>query len=360
MGRTSGEWELGYRPALDGLRGLAVVAVVLHHIALPEWHLTGSRGVDVFFMLSGFLITSLLLEERHRHTTVNLRRFYLRRFWRLAPALGVLLAAAVVLLPLLDPAAQQQTALGVVLAGLYITNWVRLAGVATPDSLVGHTWSLAIEEQFYTVFPWLFVRTKPRTLMVAAAVLAAVAAAWQTTAPYELSYFSTFGRFDELASGVALAAFAHLHPGRFLQAAQTFRRFAPAALAALAATMLSPIGTDLWQGIVVNTAVLGAGLLLVTTAAAGTAPAVLATRPAVHLGKLSYSLYLWHQIPSKLMQEWSVPDPAGTVITVVASVLLAEASWRLVEEPLRRRASRRKTAKVRSWRPSATYVPPST
>ena len=138
-----------YRPELDGLRALAVVLVMGSHFNLPGFSSGGFVGVTLFFVLSGYLITSVLVAERHAIGSVSLRRFYLRRAARLLPALAVLLVVVGGSLVAMDAAGV--AAAGVTSAALYVSNLAVAAGVNTGP--LEHTWSLAIEEQFYLVWP---------------------------------------------------------------------------------------------------------------------------------------------------------------------------------------------------------------
>ena len=152
--RVSPQASLGYRPELDGLRGLAVLSVMVFHSGLIAG---GWLGVDVFFALSGFLITSLLLEEYARTGRINLRYFYMRRALRLLPALVTLVAVlAVVLLATTSREYRIYLVLYVAAVLFYFANWVEPFGIPLAWGF-GHTWSLAIEEQFYVVWVAMFL-----------------------------------------------------------------------------------------------------------------------------------------------------------------------------------------------------------
>src|SRR5579885_2477102 len=145
-----GGFHLGYRPWLDGLRGLAILAVFVYHLQLITG---GFLGVDVFFVLSGFLITSLLLEEWQRRGTISFPRFYMRRALRLLPAFFAFLLACFVYIVIFRPdevAAFRKEAL---VAACYVSNWPTLHQVPMPT--LGHAWSLSLEEQFYFLWPLL-------------------------------------------------------------------------------------------------------------------------------------------------------------------------------------------------------------
>ena len=177
-------FELGHRRALDGLRGVAVLAVLGFHGGVPFMR-GGFLGVDVFFVLSGFLITSLLYEEWRRTGAIRLRAFYMRRVLRLLPALILLLLALTIYaiwLPWPDQRARLRAEIAFTL--LYVANWA-LAFRLVPDlGFLAHAWSLAIEEQFYLVWPLallLLLRSGVRLPRVIALVMLAIvaSAAWR-------------------------------------------------------------------------------------------------------------------------------------------------------------------------------------
>ena len=153
--------KLGYRPSLDGLRAVSVMAVVLYH-ADVSWMPGGFLGVEVFFVVSGFLITALLIDERHHSGAISLRQFWIRRARRLLPALYLLLAVVSVASMLVYRDAAGRMGGDVLAALVYVSNWWQIflnesyfAQAGRPP-LLQHLWSLAIEEQFYLVFPPLF------------------------------------------------------------------------------------------------------------------------------------------------------------------------------------------------------------
>ena len=151
--------RLGYRPALNGLRAVAITAVVLYHATDFTFPASGLAGVDLFFVLSGFLITTLLLEEHNRaRNRVALRGFYRRRAWRLLPAMFVLLALFLAGLIVIGTALERAIAGGIAAGVFYCMNFVLAAGNVDdmPFGLT-HLWSLAAEEQFYVVWPLLLL-----------------------------------------------------------------------------------------------------------------------------------------------------------------------------------------------------------
>jgi peptidoglycan/LPS O-acetylase OafA/YrhL len=211
--------RLPYMPGLDGLRAIAVMSVLLYHGDLA-WAIGGFLGVEVFFVISGYLITSLLLNEWRERGTIDLRRFWLRRARRLLPALFLVLVVttlvAVVFLP--DEVASLRG--DVVSAFGYVTNWVFIFGeksyfetIGRP-SMVGHLWSLAVEEQFYLLWPLLFIGgmklfgRKRFPVVVVGGVVTSVVLMWMLYTPGSdpsRVYFGTDTRASGILVGCALA-----------------------------------------------------------------------------------------------------------------------------------------------------------
>lgn len=165
--------RFGYRPEFDGLRGVAILGVVALHY-FPNWFRAAVIGVDLFFVLSGFLITRLILEERQRFGSVSLRNFYAKRFGRLVP--GILMLVVLVL-PATSFLQDQRRELlwGSLAAVTFSTNWFRVFGVDVGG--LGHLWSIAIEQQFYLLWPLMMisVRLRLRRVQVLAAAIAIAA-----------------------------------------------------------------------------------------------------------------------------------------------------------------------------------------
>jgi peptidoglycan/LPS O-acetylase OafA/YrhL len=320
--------RLGYVPALDGVRGVAIAAVLgVHFFGLPG----GAYGVDVFFVLSGFLITTLLLEEHAKTGTISLRGFYLRRARRLLPALGGVL----VFVALLASSAYEPGRLIEVLAagGLYAANIVR---AAFPSVLSGtaldHTWSLAMEEQFYFVWPLVLivllrrrVAAKRMMTVLAASFVAVVvyrAGLVAAGASYHRVYFAPDTRADGLVAG-CLLAFLRLRDVRLPMGASG------AALSVLVAAFALTVS---WQfslavGLPIVEIASAALILAVTTPCA--VARLLSTRPMVWLGKISYSLYLWHGFVRWL--------DVSTLQKFAVAVALTLVSFYVLERPFRRK-----------------------
>jgi peptidoglycan/LPS O-acetylase OafA/YrhL len=347
-------WNLGYRPALDGLRAVAVALVVGLHAGdrtfaspLPGGHV----GVDVFFVLSGFLITALLVAERRDRGRIHLGEFWLRRLRRLAPALVLMLAAFTALklvLPSAEPRALNLQRAGWALS--YLANWVRAVDGLDLGPLA-HTWSLAIEEQFYLLWPLLLagllaVANSPRRAASAAFVAAVAASCWRAwradSDPVSWLYNALDMRADALLYGAALGLAAHVPAWRDSVAVRRWTSL----LGSLALVSLLLIAwLDPWpqrqhfrygQTLV---AWGSAALIwtLVFPAPQAVLPRLLARPALVRVGKLSYGIYLWH-LPTFWLVRKAWPGPVGwtwLAASTVASVAFAAASDRWWERRFR-------------------------
>ncbi len=349
-----------FRRDVEGLRAIAVLLVLGYHGGLSVLP-GGFVGVDVFFVVSGFVITSQLLREVEISGTVDLPRFYGRRAKRLLPAATVVLLVTAISAWLLAPRTQWSTISGDVMgASLYVVNWVfvgRSVDYLAEDiqpSPVLHFWSLAIEEQFYIIWPLLILgllwfvnrtsrghhRNAPRAPLaiglVAVVVLPSLLWSFSSTATAPAqAFFATTTRLWELGIGalVALGAGAWARGPR---AAGNAVGWAGVVLILFAAFGFSDDTS--WPGTAALVPTIGAALVIVGgfTAGARGPRVVLGSRNAVWIGGLSYSLYLWHW-PLLRMAEWQwgeLSTLAGMVI-VTASVLPAWLSYRYVERPLR-------------------------
>jgi peptidoglycan/LPS O-acetylase OafA/YrhL len=335
-------------PALDGLRGVAVLAVLAFHCYWPVFR-AGVLGVDLFFVLSGYLITALLLDEHQRRGRIDLAGFYLRRARRLFPALGALLAAAAAL-PFLLPGfpLAQQTRAAIPAVVLYAANWVQ-AFQLWPLGMLVHSWSLAIEEQFYAlVLPAVLVARRLRLthargrallLALAAAVAVARAACFARGVSTELLYHATIFRADALLIGCALATVLKLDaPGqapRWLPASALAGGLALMGLAA-SLTAESPF---LYLGGFTLVAAFSA--VVVAFAVHRPAAPLLSSRPLAWLGRISYGVYLWHLPLFVLVDTYAPPFPGRDAAKFALAIAVAAASFRFVERPFRHSMSQR-------------------
>jgi peptidoglycan/LPS O-acetylase OafA/YrhL len=337
--RSGDGWRLGHRPALDGLRGIAILMVLITHSEVPYTHQVGGAGVTLFFVLSGFLITALLLEEHERSATIDLRAFYVRRVRRLGPAFAVMLAVAA-LVGAVTAGSGFVTLPGLLFSMSYVGNWVMAFAPGVENAfyslggLIG-TWSLAVEEQFYLLWPMamiLALRRSEKTLAVVAAVgLAGSVAArvvldWSDAAWYRI-YYATDTNAAPLLIGCLLALWLRRRGG--------VRHASPAVVAALvgiaAACTLIDVQMWLWNGLVIaflaGVAVLGAGAGRVGWLTAGWLR---------WFGSRSYGIYLWNCLPSVATDYVSASWLELQLLVTLPSLVLAELSWRCVETPFRR------------------------
>jgi len=352
-----------FRPDIEGLRAVAIVAVLLCHAGVP-FLAGGYVGVDVFFVISGFLITRLLVGELDRSGTISLRGFYARRAKRLLPLSAILLAAVGVLsMVLLSPLRNAEVAGDIVSSALYVANWhfaaqsVDYFAQGLEPSPVLHLWSLAIEEQFYLVWPglillatWFWRRrggpVRPVLWVVLALILAGslVYGVILTNEQPPFAYFDTFARAWELALGAAIALLATVRMPRLGAVALGW-----AGVAAIVYACFAFDGETAFPGTAALVPTLGAAaLILAGTALAATpqgvaggrlgAGRVLSLPPVRYVGRISYSWYLWH---------WPAIVFAAAIwgprLSVAAGLAAVAVSWvptqithTLIEDPVRR------------------------
>jgi peptidoglycan/LPS O-acetylase OafA/YrhL len=367
----------GFRRDVEGLRAVAVLLVLVYHAGLPLP--SGFLGVDVFFVISGYLITGILVRELTQTGTIDWGRFVARRVRRLLPAAVLVLVVTAVVAWFVVPGLRRRD-IGTDIAGaaLYAVNWVlahRAVDYLASDALpspVQHFWSLAVEEQFYVVWPlalialaWVLRRAGRRpTVPLVGGLLAVLAvpsfgyAAWLGAADPARAYFVTTARAWELGVGAALALWCHAREARRevgLAARHTgsVGRNAPAAVgwAGLAMVVLCALWlprTAVTPGPWTLVPTLGtAAVLWAGWAGAQHGPVrLLGTAPMVWVGGLSYSLYLWHW-PVVVLAGWALDGLTlpQKVAAVALGVLPAWAGHRFLEQPVHH--SRALAARVR-------------
>jgi peptidoglycan/LPS O-acetylase OafA/YrhL len=338
------QWRLGHRPALDGIRAVAIGLVLVTHCSVPGSAQLGNAGVTMFFTLSGFLITSLLLEERGRGGRYAVLAFYRRRALRLVPALVVCVAAAVIIEMMVRGRVDNWV---MVLGALtYTSNFMMMDG-DWGSSLLAHTWSLAIEEQFYLLWPLtlaVFLKMTRSVAVVAMVAVALGASLWRTHV-YEPgighAYLGLDTRADALLLGCALAF--------GLSRSRDRRAFAPLALLSLAGVVLvARFSPSLVVALL--TPPLMVGVLYVAT---HSRPRMLSAPPLVWLGRRAYGLYLYHALVLFVVRTAAPEMPWWMLLPLVTtvSVVVAAASFRWIEAPFlaRRHAPDPRRADV--WRP---------
>jgi peptidoglycan/LPS O-acetylase OafA/YrhL len=343
--------HIRYRPGLDGLRALAVIAVFAYHSRI-DWLPGGFLGVDLFFVLSGYLITSLLLVEWEARNRIDLRRFWLRRGRRLLPALVVVVLGSLILSAIFARQDLAHTRGDAVSSLLYYTNWHEIFAnhsyfvrMGNP-SLLQHLWSLAVEEQFYIVWPLLLVPglvllgRKRLPMLVIAGIAASVALMWILYNPYgdpSRVYFGTDTRAFLLLMGILLAL---VWPW-----IERMRRAVPLlellGVAALVGTVLlfrqmQDFNPTLYRG-----GDLAAAFCFVVLIAAVAHPQTgignaLGIAPLRWIGERSYGIYLWHWPIIVLLAGVNTHPNFGVVAAEAALVLAAATlSFRFIEEPIR-------------------------
>ena len=332
-------WQIGHLPALDGLRGVAIALVVINHLDIQSTQTLGVVGVTAFFVISGFLITSLLVREWQTHSGINLRLFYARRIKRLFPALLVLLIV-VAAVDLFNRDTGHIVS-HVAPALLYYYNWIP-ANMAVPDPLA-QMWSLSVEEQFYLLWPVLLLATlRHRGIQWAFCVAAIVAAAALIDRGLLVDvlhssivriYFGSDANAFALMAGCGLALALCL--GRVPRVERSALACICVAVAFIVATA-SPNGADLFLllgPVIVTVATALLIARLVTVGGGG----VLTWRPMRGLGRISYSLYLWQTPVIVWGNVWLGSTPLVVRVALLTSLSLACAcvSYRYVEAPLR-------------------------
>ena len=335
-----------YRRDIDGLRAVAVVPVVLFHAGVPGFG-GGFIGVDVFFVISGFLITSLISEEI-RQGRFSIVTFYERRVRRIIPALVFVLAVSSVLAAvLLFPSQFETFAKSLAATMLFASNvlfWQETGYFAAPASQqpLLHTWSLAVEEQFYVVFPLalVFIHRWLRGRWVAwlapLAVLSFAFSVWGVRHSPTATFYLAPTRAWELLLGslLALGAFPRL-PGRLpMEIAGAL------GLALIAWGVVTLSATSPFPGLNALYPCLGAALVIYSGGSSPTyTKALLGTGPLVFIGLISYSLYLWHWPLLVFASFWNIYalSPLQTAVVVALSFGAAAFSWKFVEAPFRRR-----------------------
>lgn len=354
IARARAPFRAGFRPELQALRALAVAVVVVYHL-WPAYLPGGYVGVDVFFAISGYLMTAHIVRGIMGDRGFTLRSFYARRIRRLLPAsLFVLLVVGVLTLLFSSPISWIETGRHIVSSAFYVENWALLLnsvdylGAGSGTIPTQHFWSLSVEEQFYLVWPILLIagvalararRWSPiATLTVAIAVVGAASLAYSVAATafdQPTAYFNTLTRIWEFAAGGALAlALPRLRIPHALALALTWVGLLVIAASSLVYTDLSPFpGWIALVPVLATLAVIAGG----DEGGRWSVMPLLRWRPVQFLGDISYSVYLWHWplivlLPDILDRPVDGPAKVGIL---VASIALAWLSKRFIEDPFR-------------------------
>jgi peptidoglycan/LPS O-acetylase OafA/YrhL len=357
----SEETRMGYQPALDGLRALSVIAVILYHAGI-HWIPGGFIGVEVFFVVSGFLITSLMIDEQHASGKVSLKQFWIRRARRLLPALFTMLVASLVTVTFFAKDSAPDFRQDVLPALGYFSNWWQIYFVDTPyfaaNSLpmLRHLWSLAVEEQWYVLWPIAFAfvlgnKRIPRWISAVAIGLLAVAVMVGTALAFiadnetriNFLYLSTITRSSGLLLGAALACVWRPWKKAVVRFARVRSVFANVlALSALAtlgyiAAFVHVADERLYMGGLAASTVASAVIIaVVVRSGKSLVKRVLSVPLLVEIGRRSYGLYLWH---------WPIFVVTGARLSttrlayaLTATVIINEFVYQFIETPSRKGA----------------------
>jgi len=352
--QEAGVEQPAFRPDIQGLRAIAVMLVIAVHAAVPGFE-GGYVGVDIFFVISGFVITSLLMRQPSRGVARNLGHFYVRRIRRIVPAATLTLVVTVTAAYILLGANFDPQLLGDVRwAALFGANFRLIqtgANYFVPGispSLVTHFWSLAVEEQFYLLYPLVvfslarLTLRRYRTASLATFLIAAIAVSgwWSfhlTPINTVAAYYSPFTRFWQLALGGLIAVI----PATWARRTPRINSvLAVVALVALGAAVGRLNASSVFPGVLAWWPCAASALLLWTgQASLRGAPATwLSWRPLRYVGDISYSLYLWHfpwlMLPLQMVHP--ISSPTARVIEVAGASACAVASFHLMENPIRR------------------------
>jgi len=328
-----------YNPSLDGLRAIAVLLVVLFHAKIPGVP-GGFIGVDVFFVLSGFLITTILRAELTKTGRIQIFAFYWNRILRLYPPLILMLIAWFFLMPIHLPDLDRVRNGAIAL--FYLSDYALAFG--SLKGHLGHTWSLAVEEHFYMIWPFVLILTRTfedKKFVIFCICLFTVATAWRV-ADFTLfeSWSRTYHRFDTRLAGLTLGSAVAAWPGP--------NREGGSGIAAIVALTMILVASTLLQWGSLQSISIGmflvhiasASLILSLRNAQGITSQILATKGLVYIGLLSYSIYLWHFPISKVLLKFY---SSGTTLALVLpiTIIISALSFELMEKPLRKYRAKR-------------------
>ena len=354
-----------YLPSIDSLRALAVLAVIIYHVDV-NYLPGGFLGVDLFFVLSGYLISSLIIKEYRKTGSLNLYNFYIRRARRLLPAVYFMITVGLVVMVLFNEVLLRKSHLDAIFGYIYSSNWWYIFhkldyfdsfGAQSPFK---HLWSLAIEEQFYMIFPLLFLlinrkkKSKDGTYklnknflyVVLGLILVSLIAHILLFDINNISriYFGTDTRAFSLLVGVVGAI---LYPMEKLHAKETpqqnimYSVVSLVSIATLITVMIytSEYNTWLYRGGFLLVAILGLIVIISSGKQHTLMSRLLSFKPVVFIGKISYSLYLWHfpiLVLTTPVSEIGNPNIIFVILRIILTFALATASYVFVETPIRK------------------------
>ena len=354
-----------YLPSIDSLRALAVLAVIIYHVDV-NYLPGGFLGVDLFFVLSGYLISSLIIKEYKKTGSVNLYNFYIRRARRLLPAVYFMITIGLVVMVLFNEVLLRKSHLDAIFGYIYSSNWWYIFhkldyfdsfGAQSPFK---HLWSLAIEEQFYMIFPLLFLlvnrkkKSKDGTYklnknflyVVLGLILVSLIAHILLFDINNISriYFGTDTRAFSLLVGVVgaiLYPMERLHAKVTPQQNMLYSVVSLVSIATLITVMIytSEYNTLLYRGGFLLVAILGLIVIISSGKQHTLMSRLLSFKPVVFIGKISYSLYLWHfpvLVLTTPVSEIGNPNIIFVILRVILTFILATASYVFVETPIRK------------------------
>ena len=354
-----------YLPSIDSLRALAVLAVIIYHVDV-NYLPGGFLGVDLFFVLSGYLISSLIIKEYRKTGSLNLYNFYIRRARRLLPAVYFMITVGLVVMVLFNEVLLRKSHLDAIFGYIYSSNWWYIFhkldyfdsfGAQSPFK---HLWSLAIEEQFYMIFPLLFLlvnrkkKSKDGTYklnknflyVVLGLILVSLIAHILLFDINNISriYFGTDTRAFSLLVGVVgaiLYPMERLHAKVTLQQNMVYSVVSLVSIATLITVMIytSEYNTLLYRGGFLLVAILGLIVIISSGKQHTLMSRLLSFKPVVFIGKISYSLYLWHfpvLVLTTPVSEIGNPNIIFVILRVILTFILATASYVFVETPIRK------------------------
>ena len=354
-----------YLPSIDSLRALAVLAVIIYHVDV-NYLPGGFLGVDLFFVLSGYLISSLIIKEYRKTGSLNLYNFYIRRARRLLPAVYFMITVGLVVMVLFNEVLLRKSHLDAIFGYIYSSNWWYIFhkldyfdsfGAQSPFK---HLWSLAIEEQFYMIFPLLFLLVNRKKKLkdgtyklnknflyvVLGLILVSLIAHILLFDINNISriYFGTDTRAFSLLVGVVgaiLYPMERLHAKVTPQQNMLYSVVSLVSIATLITVMIytSEYNTLLYRGGFLLVAILGLIVIISSGKQHTLMSRLLSFKPVVFIGKISYSLYLWHfpvLVLTTPVSEIGNPNIIFVILRVVLTFVLATASYVFVETPIRK------------------------
>lgn len=370
-----------YITGLDGLRAIAVLAVIAYHLNF-EWAAGGLLGVTVFFVLSGYLITDLLITEYVTTNSINFKNFWIRRARRLLPAMFTMLLVVVTYVTLFEPSMLEKLEEDTVAAILYVSNWWYIFQDLSyfesfgPPSLLTHFWSLAVEEQFYILWPLVIIvllKMKVRegslfSMMLAGALISAAAMTllYEPGADPSRIYYGTDTRVFSLLLGASLAV---IWPSRKLSSTlppEIRWKLDFVGLSALAFIFYMFGSTDqyqdfLYQGGMVAISVAALLVVAVMVHPSSRLNTWLSFKPLRWVGVRSYGIYLWHfPVIVLTSPQWGADAPSlfRTTFQIVLILVLANLSWKYIENPIRKGALSRfyRVVKRGEWKRERSFI----